>query len=476
MRSTFVLLLALFGFAAFITADQTPAGDDANLGHMLPATTVLSRTAAAPSAPIDRQQIPVNVACVTEDGRPISGAEVTLFEIDSWTLHNRRQAIKLTNGGGLCRFEDVALPDADVTYLQFGNADLVCNVAAQAAGRATVTAALTTRNMIASTATIALVMPVAQKLRGHVTNANGDPLNDALVYFQPPSTFGRQSVAGICCARTDEKGLYEISDLKAWSAPSDAGRFRVTRGNLRTRVEGEIVPEYLIVWTYHPNYGLKRGKCQRIPGTMDVQMSKAGTLEGRITDMTTGQPLASASVWTESQPETRPGRDWTANYSQDWTVTDQNGRYKLNVEAGSDYLIFVCKEAFFMTGPSPRMKDIPAGATTAVPDIPLARAAAIRGRLVDATTHKPIHFSSKPHVTVAIRGPGGKEMPLQPWSVAVNADGTFLRPVLPSGRTYSFSVVSSDPAVKDKRDISEVSVAAGETLEIELPVEPLSEH
>jgi hypothetical protein len=467
MEFALTLLLAFFGLTNPTAATEKSAPE-----HPSSKPIVLSRMTTAPASPVVPRRISVNVACVTEDGAPIAGAEVTIYEIDSWTLDVRQKAIKLTNAGGICRFDDVAMPDADVTSLQTGHSDMVCNLAAQAAGRATATAALTQRNVIASMATIALVMHPAQKISGRVTAPNGGPLSGASVYFQPPSTFGRQPVAGICCVRTDKNGFYELTDLKAWAPPPDAGHSRMIGSNGRMSIS-TVIPDYLVVWVHHPEHGLKWAHCHHVPGTMDVRMNAAGVLSGRITDSTTGQPVAGASVWTESQPSSGQEADWTAKYCQNWSVTDQKGKYKLPVTAGNDFKIFVRKAGFFATGPSPRPKQIAANITTTVPDIPIARAATIRGRLIDAVSGKPIHFPSKPHVSVSFRSSVARAV-LQPWSTDVSADGTFLRHALPSGRSYSLSVVSSDPAVKDKRDLGEVTVGAGETLEIEIPVDPLS--
>lgn len=460
---------------------------------------VRSRTKTSADPPFTAKRIAVEVACVTDKGAPVPGAKVTLYEREGWALEYRPTATKFANAAGLCRFEDVALSDPDVAFLTSGITVWICNIAAQADGRVAVMGSVLSQKLIGSTATITLVMHRAQRLTGRVATPTGDPLSGALVY--QGGQYDQKST-GIRCTRTDKDGRYELSDLEAWSAPND-GLVRVTDKKGRVTAFRQLP-----IWVYHPDYGAKYVRCRAIPGTMDVRMDPAGTLAGRVVDATTGQPIAGVSVWAVSAPSERgritygsigsltdPKRKYKTpvvarnvfsirvnkeglfltgpTYGTNWAVTDQHGNYKMPVVAGNVYRVQVNKQGFFETTSRPFSSEVVADATSEIPEIAIAKVGTIRGRLVDAASGKPLSFPSKPRISVSLGTPLRDFFGKQPWLADVNVDGTFVRRAVPSERSYSLSVISSDPAVKIKRDFGELTVGPGETVEVELPVEPL---
>jgi 5-hydroxyisourate hydrolase-like protein (transthyretin family) len=318
------------------------------------------------------------------------------------------------------------------------------------------------RNVIGSTATIALVMHPAQRLTGRITTPKGDPLSGALVY--QGGTYNQRS-SGVRCTRTNQEGRYELTDLEAWSVPNDR---IVPDGKKSGRAASNNFYRQMPVWVYHADYGATYVSCRAVPGTMDVQMDAAGTLAGRVVDGATGQPVAGVSVWAVAAPSSRRG----TTYGTNWAVTDANGKYKMAAMAGNVYRVQVDKQGFFATE-RPLSKKVTAGTTSDIPQISIAQVGTIRGRLVDAASGQPLHFPSKPRISISLGGPVSLQFGNQPWLAEVNADGTFERRAVPSGRSYFLSVTSSDPAVKDNRDLGELTIGAGETVEVELPVEPL---
>jgi hypothetical protein len=289
--------------------------------------------------PADRhaETITVTILCETPDGKPIAGAEVTCFEFDAWTRHERVKATHKTDATGTCRFDGVAVPLADVSRVVSGSADRLCTVAAKATGRASVVRTLDRQGLPAfqriegSTGSMKFVMEPAQTLHGRVTNSRGEPIEGVAVYTERQSM--QQPFDGFCSAKTDKNGEYKITDLKGWARPKDAGSFKVDSrdGNA---VVGHQVPDNFTVNVWHPDYGHIYAFGRELPGELNVQLPETATITGRVIDVTTNRPLAGILVYVE-WTRRRGGGDFRVAQSSNCAITDQQGTTALRCAAGT---------------------------------------------------------------------------------------------------------------------------------------------
>ncbi|HEV3298362.1 MAG TPA: carboxypeptidase regulatory-like domain-containing protein [Planctomycetaceae bacterium] len=438
-----------------------------------PAAGAIVRSVAPQPGDRKAETISVTVVCETPEGRPIAGADVTCFEIETWTGHSRVKAVLKTDASGTCRFEGVAVPLPDASRVLRGHSTVFCNVAAKAVGRASEIRTLNVggfpalQHIKGSTGWMKLILAPAGTLHGRVTNFQGKPIEGALIYTgqQPSSAL---PVEGFCSAKTDKNGEYEITDLKEWLRPKDAGEFKITsrEGN---SVTGQVVPDHFIVHVWHPDYGQKWAECRVCPGELNVQMPEVGIVTGRAIDATTKVPMPGVFVWAEAQAT--GARDFNAWYCSNWTVTDRSGTYRLALRAGNEYLVFSNFEGFIQNKKSPRIGALPANDAATVDDMELVRAGVVRAHLVGAASKQRIRFSSKPQVAVMLHGRAASSTEDRDWPAEFAEGDTFLlRAAIPDW-TYSVSVESKDPTISPRSSVTAFNVRPGETVEIDLPVD-----
>ena len=354
-RSRVLGLAAVFVFGGssslpFVAADPPAASPTS------PVTGGVARSVAPEPADRHAETITLTVVCETPDGKPIAGAEVTCFEIDTWTALSRVKATHKTDAAGTCRFEGVTVPLPDVSRVLRGHARIFCNVAAKAIGRASVVRTLNVggfpvlQHINGSTGWMKLVMEPAQTLQGRITNSKGAPIEGALVEQQavagPP-------LDGFCSARTDKNGECKITDLKEWVRPKDAGEIHVTsrRGN---QVMGQQVLDHFFIRVWHPEYGEKRAE-----GAAHSRRVKCANARGRKRHRSryrrddkctsAGRPCSCRS------PAERAAGDFQATYSSNWAITDRDGNYRFGLRAENDYLIFSNFKGFIQNKKSPRI-------------------------------------------------------------------------------------------------------------------------
>ena len=73
-----------------------------------PAAGAIVRSVAPQPGDRKAETISVTVVCETPEGRPIAGADVTCFEIETWTGRSRVKAALKTDASGTCRFDGIA--------------------------------------------------------------------------------------------------------------------------------------------------------------------------------------------------------------------------------------------------------------------------------------------------------------------------------------------------------------------------------
>jgi hypothetical protein len=230
------------------------------------------------------------------------------------------------------------------------------------------------------------------------------------------------------------------------------------------------VPDSFVVHVWHPDYGHKWEFGRELPGELNVQLPEAGTITGRVIDVTTKQPLMGVSVRAESKPR-RGGGDFRLSHCSNWATTDQKGNYRLALRGGNDYQILSQFEGY-LSQAFPKIRALPANATVTADDLALVRVGVVRAHLVKAESKQRIRFPAKPkRVSVVLRSQpeGSKEEQLYP---AEFTDGSsfLMRAGIP-GWTYSIAAESSDPTISPRPGPIVFNVEPGETVEIDLPVD-----
>jgi hypothetical protein len=437
-----------------------------------PTTGGVARSVAPEPADRHAETFTVTILCEAPDGEPIAGAEVTCFEIDAWTRRERAKATHKTDATGRCRFDGVAVPLADVSRVVSGNADSVCTVAAKATGRASVVRTLARQGLPAfqrikgSTGSMTFVMEPAQTLHGRVTNSKGEPIEGVAVYTERQSMSRRFD--GFCSAKTDKNGEYQITDLKGWTRPKDAGSFVVDSrsGNTAT---GHQVPDSFVVHVWHPDYGHIYAFGRELPGELNVQLPETGTITGRAIDMTTKRPLAGVLVYVESTRT--PGGDFRLFHCSNWAITGQQGTCRLALRGGNDYQILSQFEGC-LSQPFLKIRALPANATVTADDLALVRGGVVRAHLINAESKQRIRFPAKPkRISVVLRSQpkGSKQDELFP-AEFTEGSSFLMRAAIP-GWTYSIAVESNDPTISPRPGATVFNVEPGETVEIDLPVD-----
>jgi len=433
----------------------------------------VARSVAPEPADRHAETIAVTILCQTPDGKPIAGAEVTCFELDTWTFQERVKTTHKTDATGTCRFDGVAVPLADVSRVVRGSADDLCTVAAKAPGRASVVRTLYRQGQPkfqrfkGSSGSMTFVMEPAQTLHGRVTTSKGEPIKGVAVYTE------RQSMSrpfdGFCSAKTDKNGEYKITDLKGWARPKDAGSFKVDSrsGNTAT---GHQVPDSFVVHVWHPAYGYKWEFGRELPGELNAQLPEAGMITGRAIDATTKQPLVGVSVRAESKPR-RGGGDFRRLHSRNWAITDRQGNYRLALRGGNDYHVFSRLDGYICQA-FPEIRALPANGTVTADDLALVRAGVVRAHLINAESKQRIRLPAKPkRVSVVLRSQpkGSKEDQLYP-AEFTEGNSFLMRAAIP-GWTYSIAAESDDPTISPRPGAIGFNVQPGETVEIDLPVD-----
>jgi hypothetical protein len=437
-----------------------------------PTTGGVARSVAPEPADRHAETFTVTILCEAPDGKPIAGAEVTCFEMDTWTYQERVKATHKTDATGTCRFDGVVVPLADVSRVVRGRTDDLCAVAAKAPGRASVVRTLSRQGLPkfqrfnGSSGSMTFVMEPAQTLHGRVTNSRGEPIEGVAVYTE--RQFMSRPFDGFCSAKTDKNGEYKLTDLKGWARPKDAGSFAVDsrRGNA---VVGHQVPDYFIVHVWHPDYGHQYALGRELPGELNVQLPETGTITGRAIDLSTKRPWAGVLVYVESTRT--PGGDFRLFHCSNWAITDQQGNCRLALRGGNDYQILSQFEGY-LSQAFPKIRALPANATVTADDLALVRAGVVRAHLINAESKQRIRFPVKPRrVSVVLRSQpkGSKEDQLYP-AEFTEGSSFLMRAAIP-GWTYSIAVESNDPTISPRPGAIVFNVEPGETVEIDLPVD-----
>jgi hypothetical protein len=453
----------------FAAVDGPPQGPTQSLS----VAGGITRSVAPEPGDRHAEMITVTILCERPDGKPIAGADVTCFEIDSWTAQERVKATHKTDATGTCRFDEVAAPFPDVSGAVTGQTNALCVVAAKAPGRASVHRTLYRQGrpefqrFKGSMGSMTFVMEPAQTLHGGVTDAKGEPIEGVTVYTD--SQFWQGPFDGFCSAKTDKNGEYKITDLKGWARPKDAGSVAVDVRQGNTAL-GHQVPDDFTVNVWHPDYGHIYAFGHELPGGLNVQFPETGTITGRAIDITTNRPLAGVLVYANWK--SRPGGgNFRVSQSSNWAITDQQGKFRVALRAGNDYRVYPYFEGY-ISEVCPEIRALPGNSTVTADDLALVRTSVVRAHLMNAESKQRIRFPAKPkRVSVVLhRQPNGSKQD-ELFPAEFTEGSSFLMRAAIPGWTYSIAAESNDPTIAPRSGVIVFNVQPGETVEIDLPVD-----
>ncbi|NOX55693.1 MAG: carboxypeptidase regulatory-like domain-containing protein [Planctomycetes bacterium] len=146
-------------------------------------------------------------------------------------------------------------------------------------------------------------------LRGKVFGPDGKPVEGAYVYVPP----FKEWVPGVCSARSDANGFFQIDDLEPWAPPEGNADLAVTlTGDALEYASGG--GRYLR--TYHPDLGSRLVVYTHVPTTVFVRFDRPTVVTGRVLYRGTQQPAQNIVV--------------SGRYIQ--VRTDERGFYRMVVQ------------------------------------------------------------------------------------------------------------------------------------------------
>lgn len=199
------------------------------------------------------------------------------------------------------------------------------------------------------------------------------------------------------------------------------------------------------------------------------------TIEGRVVDAKTGDPLSGLTVRAQMTNASQATRQTLADerLMLAWLLssggearTDAQGRYRLRALPLGAYNLWA--EQPGRTGPAIDSLAGNRNATTSAPDLRLGPGGIVKGRVIDATTGRPLKLERPiPWVDVVMfygpaRPPSGGAVESSP----IHSDGTFELRAAPGLNSLYLNLTCDARAP----EITQVDVKEGETVEIDLVV------
>lgn len=114
----------------------------------------------------------------------------------------------------------------------------------------------------------------------------------------------------------------------------------------------------------------------------NFSLTQGGTIEGRITDATSGQPIPLSRVWAASPDEAR-------SY-QAWPMTNEQGYYRIIVPAGNWKVYAQNWDAFYPRTAYPGNPISVTVGSTVTASFSMTEGGMITGHIVDSASHQPV--------------------------------------------------------------------------------------
>jgi beta-lactamase regulating signal transducer with metallopeptidase domain/protocatechuate 3,4-dioxygenase beta subunit len=386
----------------------------------------------------------ITISGTVEDENHVSleGARVRLFLVE-WDPKKSQRQLQETHATRNGTFEFAGV---DATPLREHDASF--HVVAQWPGRATNGDSIVNgRNR-----PLTLTLVRAGTLEGRIVDTDGKPIAGAVV----SASNDPDAVPGICAGVTDTDGKYSIPDL----LPFDLA-------DQKPQADGEgrsMVTTSVFGGVGHPDFARQVFRYTKVPGVVDVTLERAAVVAGSVVLTENGQPAAGVKLTFSGDT----GEDyWTR------TQTDGHGHYRLGMLPPGIYRMY----AELAGRPNLFRSDIELKSGENTLDLKFGKGGAIKGRVIDASTGKPIPPPAKERDRVGISTADWHGVLYVGMNQAkVQDDGTFTL-LVPSGETYlgvylgpRWSAYESTP--KGVFGGGELEVKEGQTIELELRLTP----
>ena len=425
-------MVALVIFSPSLAVDEkagTPDKPDA----------AVAQAADPPAEKGEAKPITISGVCVDKDGQAVADARVRLFSIEySQTPSSAKQLQDIrSDKQGHFRFEPVNT--GELRQKQAG-----LTVIAQATGKAT--AYDQVYEPVADVSKTLTVLP-AGSLRGRVTDAEGRPVQGAVVATDiamlAPGTDAGTAV-------TDADGRYEIGDLPVWDMLGQL--VQLGGGGMGGMHRGIVL---------HRDFARQVFAYTKVPDTVDVTLGKPAEVTGKIVLAESGKPAVGVLVMISNE----------LIFSEPWTQTktDDQGNYRLADLPPGRYLL-----ATQLAGRTNMATTVELHAGRNSQDLKVAGGGILRGRVIDATTGRPVAIVDGERLQV-IEATGRMDglHSVAGTNVAwVAADGSFeLR--LPAGKNELTMFLGEHwlPADDDEFPVT-VEMAEGKTAAVDIRLRP----
>lgn len=200
---------------------------------------------------------------------------------------------------------------------------------------------------------------------------------------------------------TDATTSQPIGGATAWARTNPISRgFGAFRSNASGQYRIVVPAGTYYVFAHKFSDGYPRNEAANSPFTVaagqvisnaDIAMQQGGTIQGNVTNATSGQPLPCTRVWA-SYPNSDPDPIWSRVYG--WPRTDQSGNYSIVVPAG---MLRLHARNEFLAYPNTPYSDNPitltVGEVITGANFALTQGGVIQGHITDATSGQPIPMS-----------------------------------------------------------------------------------
>jgi protocatechuate 3,4-dioxygenase beta subunit/beta-lactamase regulating signal transducer with metallopeptidase domain len=420
---------------------------------------------------------------VDEKGQPVAGAGVFLFRINQ--RFNQRDAARKqvgqtkTDAEGRFRFDNVIDIEKEFPNKKFPpsfiSGDELLQVFVRAPGKATA-------SWLATPAVVAqrgdwqrMTMAAAATLSGRVTGPDGKPVAGALV-----SGGWFSGWEGATSSRTDADGNYKIDDGTAFDVNEYKKQVaeQERRQKEQAQAGGKIFNLFIsrpILTVEHPDFATRQTTFDQAPGKKDVQLEKAAILEGRVIFADTGKPAAGALIEAASAIDLNAARQQISDipvFNRATARTNADGTYRITSLPAGKYNIWADTPNWVNDGA--QAVAATAGKTIKVPDLKFTKGGLISARLIDAKSRQPIKLTAgmQAMITASENPPTMPGRPIYNSFSPPNSEGRFEVRATPGKKSVAAGAVGTDGQMKWFGPTpTEMTLADGQTAEIDLPVE-----
>ncbi|MGD9633008.1 MAG: M56 family metallopeptidase [Pirellulales bacterium] len=387
--------------------------------------TVVKFSTGNPATPWDFEPNAVRLEIEDAEGNPVTGAEATLLRVTRATGEREQLREAATDAQGAIEFRDAV--DATVAAeiqakVQRGeySAPVRANfyVVLKKPGFGTVILPITDFTVASRGWKRRVRMRPAAELSGLVTDASGKPVAGATV---AAGAFGGiLALEGANAIKTDGAGRYRFTNLVAFDRAAGNTRTQeqmklATAANpsestmypsVYDPVESSTVTDLVVT---HPDFAVTTASGGNVPGETNVVMKPAAAIEGRVIEFASGKPAAGVLVKAIGRLASGDGNDvvfapvgglpQSGSEHMATTRTDAAGRYRLaNPPAGS-YDVWAeggandPQNVAWVSTSVGKLTPTPGANPLKIPDLVIGPGGTIRGRLVDASTGKPLDLA-----------------------------------------------------------------------------------